>query len=79
MAATPPSRPLIKGPLRAPQQPPLAISYTQAPRMKSETEVHPPGSTRVAHKEVSLTTLPQPFVNPGDAFSQLKPPGRGEP
>jgi hypothetical protein len=32
----------------------------------------------VAYKEVSLTTLPQPFVNPADAFSQLKPPGRGE-
>ncbi len=36
------------------------------------------GITAVVYKEVSLTSLPQPFVNPGDAFSQLKPAGRRE-
>jgi hypothetical protein len=32
----------------------------------------------VAYKEISMTTLPHPFVNPVDTFSQLKLPGAGE-
>jgi hypothetical protein len=64
--------------------------------MKSETEIHLPGSHQgkraaenalpirirelfpcadpdlaVVYREVSMTTLPHPFVNPSDAFSQL--------
>ncbi|KAK4152437.1 hypothetical protein C8A00DRAFT_16250 [Chaetomidium leptoderma] len=78
MAPAPPSRPHIKGPLQPPRPPPTTISYTQAPRIKSETDVNLAGSNQVAYKDVSLTTLPQPFVNPGDAFSQLKLSARGE-
>ncbi|KAL2154389.1 hypothetical protein VTH82DRAFT_3065 [Thermothelomyces myriococcoides] len=72
MATSPPSRPLIKGPLRAPQQPPATASYTTTSQMKSEVDVHLPGSNRAVYREISLTTVPQPFVNPGDALSQLK-------
>ncbi|KAL2175938.1 uncharacterized protein P884DRAFT_226711 [Thermothelomyces heterothallicus CBS 202.75] len=72
MAISPPARPLIKGPLRAPQQSPMAASYTTTSQMKSEVDVHLPGSNRVVYQEISLTTVPHPFVNPGDAFSQLK-------
>jgi hypothetical protein len=32
----------------------------------------------VAYREISMTKLPQPFVNPVDAFSQLKLPGARE-
>lgn len=30
------------------------------------------GTRAVEYKEVGLATLPLPFVNPGDAFAQLK-------
>ncbi|AEO66075.1 uncharacterized protein THITE_2170205 [Thermothielavioides terrestris NRRL 8126] len=71
MAATQPDKTLIRGPLRAPVHRPAAVSYTQAPRMKSETDVGLPGDKQVDYKEVSLTRLPQPFVNPRDAFAPL--------
>ncbi|KAL2199996.1 hypothetical protein P885DRAFT_75181 [Corynascus similis CBS 632.67] len=77
MAPPLPARPLIKGPLRAPQQSSTFPSYTVTSRLKSEIEVHMPGSSRVSYKEVSLTEVPQPFVNPSDAFSQLKASRRG--
>ncbi|KAL2133800.1 hypothetical protein VTI74DRAFT_1657 [Chaetomium olivicolor] len=67
----PSSRRLSKRPLRAPQQPPVALSYTQTPTLKRETDVNRPGSKQVEYKEASLTTLRQPFVNPSDAFAHL--------
>ncbi|KAK4237505.1 hypothetical protein C8A03DRAFT_15959 [Achaetomium macrosporum] len=70
MASTPPHKRLLKGRLQAPQQTPAPISHTQAPRRKSETQVLPPGSKQVVSKEVPLTTLPHPFVNPGGILSQ---------
>ena len=36
------------------------------------------GGVAVAYKEISMTTLPHPFVVPVDAFSQLRLPGAGE-
>ncbi|KAL2017719.1 hypothetical protein VTK56DRAFT_1744 [Thermocarpiscus australiensis] len=67
-----PSKSLIRGPLRPPQHPVQAISYTQAPRLKTETYVKAPESKQVEYREISLTRLPQPFVNPGDVFAHLK-------
>ncbi len=50
MASTPPSRPLIKGPLQAPRQPPAAASYVQPRRLKSETDVYQPEEKRGENK-----------------------------
>ncbi|EAQ92769.1 predicted protein [Chaetomium globosum CBS 148.51] len=44
---TPPPRPFVKGPLQVPRPAPVAASYTQATRMRSETEVWQPGSNKV--------------------------------
>lgn len=73
MASTPPKRKLIKGPLRLPQRKLAAPSYTQAPVSKNEISIDTPGTKRVEFREVSLTSLPQPFVNPVDAFGYSKP------
>ncbi|KAK0656629.1 hypothetical protein B0T16DRAFT_297605, partial [Cercophora newfieldiana] len=60
---------VIKGPLKKPQPRSTAASYTQSLAMKNEISTgnkNPP-----AVREISLTTVPQPFVNPSDAFSGL--------
>lgn len=41
---------LVKGPLRKPQLPPAAMSYTQAPRPKAETDVRPRGAKQGKEK-----------------------------
>ena len=73
-----PRRPRIeKGPLKPPQRPPAAISYAQPPLLKNEIFIEAAGTQQasVGFREVSFTSVPQPFVNPADAFSNLNAGG----
>ncbi|KAK3941530.1 hypothetical protein QBC46DRAFT_258550 [Diplogelasinospora grovesii] len=73
MTSKPSTRPLIKGPLRPPRHSLVSASYTLAPILKNEVHVDKPGGKpQTEYREISLTSLPQPFVNPGDAFTRLK-------
>ena len=69
-----PGRPRIpKGPLKPPQLQPVAVSYAQPPLLKNETYTEAAGTkqTSAGFREVSFTSVPQPFVDPADAFSKL--------
>ncbi|KAK3341434.1 hypothetical protein B0T25DRAFT_341859 [Lasiosphaeria hispida] len=65
----PQDRHLLKGPLRPPQPKRVASTYTQPVALKNEIFVG--NQNKPQFKEISLTSLPQPFLNPGDAFSHL--------
>ncbi|KAK0731486.1 hypothetical protein B0H67DRAFT_505940, partial [Lasiosphaeris hirsuta] len=66
------ARRLIKGPLRPPQPKRAATAYTQPVVLKNEIFVGGQSTTdKPQFKEISLTSLPQPFVNPSNAFSRL--------
>lgn len=70
-----PRQPRIpKGPLKPPQRQPVAVSYAQPPVLKNEISIEAAGTkqTSAEFREVSFTSVPQPFVNPADAFSKLK-------
>ncbi|KAF7938700.1 uncharacterized protein EAE98_001038 [Botrytis deweyae] len=55
-------RPLLKGPPRPPRSNPLALSYTEPPRLKNEVTRTKNDSIRVV--EFNGSAIPQPFLDP---------------